>query len=104
MGVPLVSCNCLVQVEKGSGDRSKGRQVHGIGLFSCGMQSHFQQLIGFLRALYVTLELSVVEGLEDFAFLWMRLSLEEFLEANDPNRTIEGLPAPRRAILSANVT
>ena len=81
MGVPLVSCNCLVQVEKGSGDRSKGCQVHGIGLFSCGMQSHFQQLIGFLRALYVTLELSVVEGLKDFAFLRMRLSLEEFLEA-----------------------
>jgi len=30
-------------------------------------------------------------------------SLEEFLEANDPTRTIEGFPAPRRAILTANL-
>ena len=35
---------------------------------------------------------------------WMTFhSLEEFLEANDPTRTIEGFPAPRRAILSANL-
>ena len=35
---------------------------------------------------------------------WMTFhSLEEFLEANDPTRTIEGFPAPRRAILTANI-
>ncbi|MDP7408309.1 MAG: DUF1698 domain-containing protein, partial [Luminiphilus sp.] len=35
---------------------------------------------------------------------WMTFhSLEEFLEANDPTRTIEGFPAPRRAILTANL-
>ena len=35
---------------------------------------------------------------------WMTFhSLKEFLDPNDLTRTIEGLPAPRRAILSANV-
>ena len=35
---------------------------------------------------------------------WMTFhSLEEFLKANDPTRTIEGFPAPRRAILTANL-
>ena len=35
---------------------------------------------------------------------WMTFhSLEEFLDPNDPTRTIEGLPAPRRAILTGNL-
>ena len=35
---------------------------------------------------------------------WMTFhSLEEFLDPDDATRTIEGFPAPRRAILTANV-
>ena len=35
---------------------------------------------------------------------WMTFhSLEEFLDPEDPARTIEGFPAPRRAILTANL-
>ena len=35
---------------------------------------------------------------------WMTFhSLEEFLDPDDPARTIEGFPAPRRAILTANI-
>jgi len=35
---------------------------------------------------------------------WMTFhSLEEFLDPDDPTRTIEGFPAPRRAILTANI-
>ena len=35
---------------------------------------------------------------------WMTFhSLEEFLDPDDPTRTIEGFPAPRRAILTANL-
>lgn len=35
---------------------------------------------------------------------WMRFeSLSDFLDPNDPTRTCEGLPAPRRAIFLANV-
>jgi tRNA (mo5U34)-methyltransferase len=33
---------------------------------------------------------------------WMRFnSLPDFLDPSDPNKTIEGLPAPRRAIFIA---
>jgi len=35
---------------------------------------------------------------------WMTFhSLEEFLDPEDNTRTIEGFPAPRRAILTANI-
>jgi tRNA (mo5U34)-methyltransferase len=33
---------------------------------------------------------------------WMRFqSLADFLDPHDPTRTVEGLPAPRRAVLLA---
>ena len=57
-----------MQIEESSGDRGEGREIHGVGFPSCRVEPNFQKCIRFLRALDVTLELSIVESLQEFVF------------------------------------
>ena len=55
---------------------------------------------GFKNIRCVDVNVTSVE--EQRSTHWMKyLSLESFLDANDPSLTIEGLPAPKRAVLIA---
>ncbi len=56
---------------------------------------------GFVDVRCVDVSVTSVE--EQRSTEWMRFqSLPDFLDPTDPNRTVEGLPAPRRAVLIAN--
>ncbi|MFR0674821.1 tRNA 5-methoxyuridine(34)/uridine 5-oxyacetic acid(34) synthase CmoB [Enterobacterales bacterium AW_CKDN230030176-1A_HGKHYDSX7] len=47
-------------------------------------------------------DVSVTQVTEQRSTPWMRYqSLSDFLDPNDPTRTVEGLPAPRRAVMVA---
>jgi len=55
---------------------------------------------GFVDVRCVDVSVTSVE--EQRSTEWMRFqSLPDFLDPSDPNRTVEGLPAPRRAVLIA---
>ncbi|WP_144935189.1 tRNA 5-methoxyuridine(34)/uridine 5-oxyacetic acid(34) synthase CmoB [Pseudomonas alabamensis] len=48
------------------------------------------------------MDVSVTQVEEQRSTPWMRYqSLSDFLDPNDPTRTVEGLPAPRRAVMVA---
>ncbi|MFO7552878.1 MAG: DUF1698 domain-containing protein, partial [Haliea sp.] len=56
--------------------------------------------LGFVDEVLVDVSVTTVE--EQRATEWMRFqSLADFLDAEDSRRTIEGYPAPRRAIVTA---
>jgi tRNA (mo5U34)-methyltransferase len=51
-----------------------------------------------------TIDVSVTTTQEQRSSDWMRFhSLSDFLDPLDPNKSIEGHPAPRRAIVTANL-
>ena len=69
---------------------------------SPGLTARWLKQAGFSEIKIVDVEVTSLE--EQRRTPWMTFhSLKEFLDPNDLTRTIEGLPAPRRAILSANV-
>ena len=69
---------------------------------SPGLASSWLKLAGFNEVEIVDVGVTSVE--EQRRTPWMTFhSLEEFLDPEDPTLTIEGFPAPRRAILTANV-
>ena len=69
---------------------------------SPGLTARWLKQAGFSEIKIVDVGVTSLE--EQRRTPWMTFhSLKEFLDPNDLTRTIEGLPAPRRAILSANV-
>jgi len=58
--------------------------------------------LGFVNVRTVDVTQTTVE--EQRSSEWMRFeSLADFLDPNDANLTIEGYPAPRRAVIIANL-
>ena len=69
---------------------------------SPGLAARWLKQAGFSEIKIVDVGVTSLE--EQRRTPWMTFhSLEEFLDPNDATRTIEGFPAPRRAILTANV-
>lgn len=65
-----------------------------------------RSLEGWLRKMrfkdVATVDVSVTTSEEQRSTQWMRFeSLKDFLDPNDNSKTIEGYPAPRRAVLTA---
>ena len=68
---------------------------------SPGLTARWLKQAGFSEIEIVDVGATSLE--EQRRTLWMTFhSLEEFLDPDDPTRTIEGFAAPRRAILTAN--
>jgi tRNA (mo5U34)-methyltransferase len=68
---------------------------------SCRVMMHWLEEAGFDDVRLVDVTATTSE--EQRATPWMRFhSLADFLDPADPTRTVEGYPAPRRAILIAN--
>ena len=69
---------------------------------SPGLTARWLKQAGFSEVEVVDVGVTSLE--EQRRTPWMTFhSLKEFLDPDDPTRTIEGFPAPRRAILTANL-
>ena len=67
---------------------------------SCDTLLGWLRKLGFAAAEVVDVNLTSTE--EQRSTDWMRFhSLADFLDPQDPGRTVEGHPAPRRAIITA---
>jgi tRNA (mo5U34)-methyltransferase len=63
--------------------------------------THWMQRLGFENVRCVDLDQTSIE--EQRSTDWMQwLSLKDFLDPNDSNKTVEGYPAPLRAVMMAN--
>ncbi|MEK9625107.1 MAG: tRNA 5-methoxyuridine(34)/uridine 5-oxyacetic acid(34) synthase CmoB [Halieaceae bacterium] len=70
---------------------------------SPGLAARWLKQAGFSKVKIVDVGMTSFD--EQRRTTWMTFhSLREFLDPEDPTLTIEGFPAPRRAILTANVT
>ncbi|MEQ9463614.1 MAG: DUF1698 domain-containing protein, partial [Haliea sp.] len=69
---------------------------------SCATLLGWLRKLGFVDEALVDVSVTTVE--EQRTTEWMRFqSLADFLDPEDSSRTIEGYPAPRRAIITARV-
>ena len=69
---------------------------------SPGLAARWLKQAGFSKVKIVDVGMTSFD--EQRRTTWMTFhSLKEFLDLEDPTLTIEGFPAPRRAILTANV-
>lgn len=78
-----------------------GRMANVWFVPSCATLLNWLQRCGFQNARVVDVSVTTVE--EQRTTQWMRFqSLADCLDPLDPSRTVEGLPAPKRAVLLAN--
>jgi tRNA (mo5U34)-methyltransferase len=62
---------------------------------------HWLERLGFINIRTVDIDQTSIE--EQRQTEWMTFnSLKDFLDPNDYNKTIEGYPAPKRAVIIAN--
>jgi tRNA (mo5U34)-methyltransferase len=86
------------QVLMPAGRYAKMRNVWSIP--SAATMLHWLQRSGFQAARLI--DETVTDRQEQRATAWMRFeSLDDFLDPRDPTRTVEGYPAPRRAVFLA---
>jgi tRNA (mo5U34)-methyltransferase len=68
---------------------------------TCATLASWLKKVGFKQVQCV--DVSITSTGEQRSTEWMTFhSLEQFLDPNDCSKTIEGYPAPRRAIFTAN--